>query len=398
VTRSRKLNWYLCHGVSADGKEQYFHCLMENESVLNMHLDSILTGIIKINRIRFNTERFKTTPKQMAFLFQQLAQTTKSGLDILSALKLAAKQKSAFAISALVNDLEFKLLLGWSFSDAIKTHPASLSIELLQLIKAGEQTGKLPEAFEHVSVRLQSQLRLKKTLIKRLSYPVLLIVMSLVISMGMLIWVVPTFTAFYAGNEKSLPELTQLFIEASRFVTRHWPGIIMLLTSTFALLFVLPKKFCSVDKFVRRVPIMGVLYWPSNWHQFFYVMSLLYTAGIPIHKVLQSAVYAAPGLYFQQSTMPLVAKVTSGDSLTSAFENMVNCPPTVLHIIANAERTGTLSAALEMLSEQYNEQLKDRLNAICGMIEPITVILMGGLIAIMMLSMYLPIFDLGNVL
>lgn len=391
-----KLAWYQgCFLNNSGQKSQRFFMASSVSEVHDMirKLNGLVISIRYVWRLNYH---FSVSSATLVTFFSQLAQLLDSGLDLLSALR-TLKHGNDKSTVAFIEHIEYCLLIGNSLSECFQDFEVLLRPEQVAMLSAAELSGNYSLAFNQISSQLLDNLNLSKSLRKATAYPLVLLLLSLAVGAGMLVFVVPRFAEIYQNSNQPLPTITINLLATSAFI-QNWFVTGMIAMSFVITGIILSKKHVdSVDKIISNLPLFGRLYWYKNWHQLFNICHCLYRSGVPITKIIEIAVKASEGKYFKTQIQTVNSLLCSGYNLASAFKATSCCPDYSVNLIHNAELSGQLESVFLSLSTFYHQQRLELLNKICAAIEPISIIVVGLMVGIMMLAMYLPIFNMGNV-
>jgi len=295
------------------------------------------------------------------------------------------------------SDVEQGSALGKSFSK----YPKYFDRFYCNLVSAGESGGVLESLLDKLAVYKEKTQAIKKKVKTALTYPIAIIVVAIALIFIMMMFVLPAFKEVYANMGAELPDLTQLVMNLSDlFVDYGWIMIILLIASAFGL-YKLHEKSPTfqkrIDALILRLPIFGTIVRKATIARWARTTSTLFAAGVPLVEVLDSVAGASGNILYEEATQDIRAKVTQGLSLTSSMQSTDMFPNMVIQMAAIGEESGSLDDMLNKAAEFYEDEVDNSVSRLSALMEPIIMVVLGSLIGILLIAMYLPLFNLGNV-
>ena len=295
------------------------------------------------------------------------------------------------------SDVEQGSALGKSFSK----YPKYFDRFYCNLVSAGESGGVLESLLDKLAVYKEKTQAIKKKVKTALTYPIAIIVVAIALIFIMMMFVLPAFKEVYANMGAELPGLTQLVMNLSDlFVDYGWIMIILLIVSAFGL-YKLHEKSPTfqkrIDALILRLPIFGTIVRKATIARWARTTSTLFAAGVPLVEVLDSVAGASGNILYEEATQDIRAKVTQGLSLTSSMQSTDMFPNMVIQMAAIGEESGSLDDMLNKAAEFYEDEVDNSVSRLSHLMEPIIMVVLGSLIGILLIAMYLPLFNLGNV-
>ena len=342
-------------------------------------------------------QRINTT--ELALMTRQLATLIRSGIPLDEATATIARQSIKSKIKKLLLGVRSKILEGHTLADGLRDYPHIFTEMYCATVAAGEQSGHLDVVLERLAdyteQRQQMQQRLKLALI----YPVILTVMSILVVSGLLTYVVPEVVKVFSDTGQQLPFLTIALIAVSDFM-QNW-FIYMLLAMIVA--FALFKKFLQQPAFKKRyhqfllkLPVLGSLVLGGNSAQFSRTLSILAASGVPVLEAMRIAVKVMDNIPMREAVESASQQVSEGESLSSTLENSGYFNPMLINLIASGEATGQLEQMLERAAVNQERELETTMAMLMGLLEPLLIVLMGGVVLIIVLAILLPVLDLNQ--
>lgn len=355
---------------------------------------------LRISKVKTARKR-RITQEDITVFTRQLATMIKAGLPLMQAFEIVARGHSNPSMTEMLmqvrSDVEQGSALGKSFSK----YPKYFDRFYCNLVSAGESGGVLESLLDKLAVYKEKTQAIKKKVKTALTYPIAIIVVAIALIFIMMMFVLPAFKEVYANMGAELPDLTQLVMNLSDlFVDYGWIMIILLIASAFGL-YKLHEKSPTfqkrIDALILRLPVFGAIVRKATIARWARTTSTLFAAGVPLVEVLDSVAGASGNILYEEATQDIRAKVTQGLSLTSSMQSTDMFPNMVIQMAAIGEESGSLDDMLNKAAEFYEDEVDNSVSRLSALMEPIIMVVLGSLIGILLIAMYLPLFNLGNV-
>ena len=355
---------------------------------------------LRISKVKTARKR-RITQEDITVFTRQLATMMKAGLPLMQAFEIVARGHSNPSMTEMLmqvrSDIEQGSALGKSFSK----YPKYFDRFYCNLVSAGESGGVLESLLDKLAVYKEKTQAIKKKVKTALTYPIAIIVVAIALIFIMMMFVLPAFKEVYANMGAELPSLTQLVMSLSDlFVDYGWIMIILLIVSAFGL-YKLHEKSPTlqkrIDALILRLPVFGTIVRKATIARWARTTSTLFAAGVPLVEVLDSVAGASGNILYEEATQDIRAKVTQGLSLTSSMQSTDMFPNMVIQMAAIGEESGSLDDMLNKAAEFYEDEVDNSVSRLSALMEPIIMVVLGSLIGILLIAMYLPLFNLGNV-
>ena len=355
---------------------------------------------LRISKVKTARKR-RITQEDITVFTRQLATMMKAGLPLMQAFEIVARGHSNPSMTEMLmqvrSDVEQGSALGKSFSK----YPKYFDRFYCNLVSAGESGGVLESLLDKLAVYKEKTQAIKKKVKTALTYPIAIIVVAIALIFIMMMFVLPAFKEVYANMGAELPDLTQLVMNLSDlFVDYGWIMIILLIASAFGL-YKLHEKSPTfqkrIDALILRLPVFGSIVRKATIARWARTTSTLFAAGVPLVEVLDSVAGASGNILYEEATQDIRAKVTQGLSLTSSMQSTDMFPNMVIQMAAIGEESGSLDDMLNKAAEFYEDEVDNSVTRLSHLMEPIIMVVLGSLIGILLIAMYLPLFNLGNV-
>ncbi|WP_066637655.1 type II secretion system F family protein [Desulfolucanica intricata] len=357
--------------------------------------------IIDINpvssgRNKLNVFQKGVSVKELAFFTRQFASLINSGIPVLKALKILSKQnenkKFKHVLTQLINDLE----TGSSLSDALACYPQFFPKVFTSMIAAGEAGGVLGQVLEKLSLHYEKIYELTERLKSALTYPALVILFALISLVLLFTMVLPTFEDMLADLDTVLPVTTLMIIKINRFLLQNWyyvSGIFFILCIILTICIKSIKGKEILDSIIIRIPAGGRLLQKFILARFCRTFSTLINSGVPILTALEIVKETIGNTVIIKAVSQAFHCIEKGESIAVPLQKCGFFPPMLIHMIAVGEETGSLGQLLEKSAAYYDLEIDTMVSRISSLIEPLLVLLIGGIVGFVVIVILLPIYQ-----
>jgi type IV pilus assembly protein PilC len=342
----------------------------------------------------------KITDKDITIFTRQLAVMMKAGVPLLQAFDIVGKGHSNASVGKLLMDIKTEVETGSSLSQAFRKYPQYFDALFCNLVGAGEQAGILDSLLDRLATYKEKIIAIKGKIKGALFYPVSIIVVALVITAVIMIFVIPTFKDLFKGFGADLPAPTQIVMNMSDWFVANWfyffgglGGGIWLLLNTYKRSVAMQN---AVDRLILRAPIFGDVIRKASIARWCRTLSTMFAAGVPLVEALDSVAGAAGNFVYYEATKKIQQEVSSGTGLTVAMQNTNVFPSMVLQMTAIGEESGALDQMLSKVADFFEAEVDEAVDSLSSLMEPIIMVVLGGLIGGLVVAMYLPIFKMGT--
>ena len=359
----------------------------------------------KVGKKKSNSGFFKkkVTPVDVVLFSKQFATMVKAGLPILSVLSMLRDQVENPSMKEIVEDIRKSLEGGVTLSKCFSKYPQTFDNIYINLIKAGEASGKLDLFLMKLVESLEKKEAIKKKIKGALMYPGVMFTVAITVMVFMLVKVVPVFAEMYEGMGVALPTPTAVIMNASNFM-RGTGGLMLLLSvTTFFIIFKYATTKILAIKYrwharVLKLPIFGPMILKSMLARIALIMGNLSAAGVNLLESLEIAKSVSDNLVVSEALENVKKGVFSGDTLTKLFLKEPLFPSTFSQLISVGEQTGSLDEMFNSVASYYEEEFDTAVENMSTLIEPIMIVFMGTMIGGLMIAMYSPIFNVGSII
>lgn len=340
-------------------------------------------------------------PKDIAIFTRQLATMMKAGVPLLQAFDIVARGSTNARLTRLLLDIRADVETGTALSSAFRRHPQYFDALYCNLVEAGEAGGILELLLSRLALYQEKSLALQQKVKSALIYPVSVLVVAFVVVTVIMIFVIPAFKEVFSNFGANLPAPTLVVIAMSEFFVQYWWAIFGTLFGGGYMFFRTWKRSekmqLVMDRLLLRMPIFGELIRKSVVARWTRTLSTLFAAGVPLVEALDSVGGTAGNAIYAQATEQIQRDVAAGTALTPAMTATGVFPNMVLQMTAIGEESGALDDMLSRAADFYEEEVDEMVKGLSTLMEPIIIVILGVIIGGIVVSMYLPIFKLGQV-
>lgn len=355
---------------------------------------------VKIKRRRMSAGS-SIKPKDMAIFTRQLATMMKAGVPLLQAFDIVGRGNPNPRVTKLLNDIRTDVETGTSLSVAFRKYPLYFDNLYCNLVEAGEAAGILDQLLDRLAVYMEKTEAIKSKIKSALMYPISVLVVAFVVVAVIMIFVIPAFKEVFSSFGADLPAPTLVVIAISEFFVSYWWLIFGGLIGGFYFFMQAwrrnEKMQHFMDRLMLKLPIFGTLVEKSCIARWTRTLATMFAAGVPLVEALDSVGGAAGNSVFTKATVKIQQEVSTGTALTVAMTNANLFPSMVLQMCAIGEESGSIDHMLGKAADFYEAEVDDMVAGISSLMEPIIIVVLGVIIGGIVVSMYLPIFKIGQV-
>ena len=370
----------------------------ENQVQATLRRQGVLVTKVKKRRMRSGK---KIKPKDIAIFTRQLATMMKAGVPLLQAFDIVGRGNPNPSVTKLLNDIRTDVETGTALSAAFRKYPIHFNSLYCNLVEAGEAAGILDSLLDRLATYMEKTEAIKSKIKSALMYPVAVIVVAFVVVSVIMIFVIPAFKEVFNSFGADLPAPTLLVISISEFFVQWWWLIFGGLFGGVYFFMQAWKRNEKVQMFMDRLllklPIFGELVEKSVIARWTRTLSTMFAAGVPLVEALDSVGGASGNSVYKLATDKIQQEVATGTSLTVAMTNAHVFPSMVLQMSAIGEESGSLDHMLGKAADFYEAEVDEMVAGLSSLMEPIIIVVLGTVIGGIVVSMYLPIFKLGQV-
>lgn len=360
---------------------------------------------IIIRRVRKKSSlhgRGRIKAQDIAVFARQMATMIRAGVPLLQALHIVTESIEKPVMVLLIQQMINEVSAGASFSDALRRHPRHFDQLFINLVEAGEQAGALDQMLERIATYKEKVEMLKGRVKKAMWYPAAVMSIGMGITMLLLIKVVPQFEDMFHNFGAELPAMTRVTLHLSELAQAYWLHAVGgLATGIFLLRRAArrsPKLAYRLHFLLLRLPIVGDILTKSAVARFSRTLATTFAAGVPLVEALQTCSGATGNKVYQRAVMQARQDVATGQPLHFSMRMTNQFPSLVVQMISIGEESGALDAMLNRVADYYEEEVDNKVDALTSLMEPVIIVVLGVLVGGVVVSMYLPIINLGTAL
>jgi type IV pilus assembly protein PilC len=338
---------------------------------------------------------------EITIFTQQLALLLKAGVPIRRCFTILAHSIKKSAFRQVILDINNDIYLGDSLAKALQNHPRLFNAIFCNMVEVGETSGTLIKILGRLAkYQLQNQ-SIKKRIRKALTYPLIVLIVALAVSVIMLTQVIPNFAKTYTKLSSDLPYITQFVIDLSENFIQASPFILLSLLALICIGKLILRQsqqaMFFIDSLLIRLPLTGPLLRKIMLGRFISTLATTISAGLPMVTALKSSASSVNNLCYQIAISQVIEDVTSGLSLYRALSKQSIFPITLRQMVNVGEESGSLVSILEKAGQIFEQDVELALDTIIPLIEPVMMLVMGILVGGLLMAMYLPVFQLGQI-
>ncbi|MFJ8896141.1 type II secretion system F family protein [Leifsonia sp. NPDC102414] len=338
--------------------------------------------------------------KDLAIMSRQMATMIGSGLSLLRTLNILAEQTENKKLASVMADVRDDVETGISVSDALKKRDDVFPPLMVNMVRAGETGGFLDDALESIAGTFEKEVKLKGTIKSALTYPVIVLIMSILAVIAMLLFIVPVFEKMFEGLGSQLPLPTEILVVASHAMVWIAP-VLVIAAIVFAVWWGRNKNRESVRKRVDplklRIPVFGSLLKKIAVARFSRNFANMIGAGVPILQALRIVGETSGNWVIENALVEVAESVRQGDSISKPLATQPVFPAMVTQMIAVGEDAGSLETMLDKIADFYEQEVEAATEQLTAMIEPLMIAFLGVVIGGMVIALYMPIFQIATV-
>ncbi|WP_119342568.1 type II secretion system F family protein [Facilibium subflavum] len=333
---------------------------------------------------------------------RQLATMIKAGLPITRALDtiISSISNKNLTFKLLILDIKESLETGNTISDTFKKHPKYFDTLFCGLCEAGEQSGTLDTMLDRIATNREMLQSIRKKVKKALTYPMMVIFVSIIVTWVLLNFAIPAFADIFASSGTPLPMITQITVRASEITQQYWWIALIIIVLAIIMLRYAKKRYLKVqiflDLLLLKIPVIGTVIEKSALARFARTLETTSSAGMPLVDALKAVAAATGNAKFELATLNIRNDVSKGYTLLQSAAGTGVFPALMLQMVAVGEESGHLEEMLSNVAKIYEEDVDMLVASLSSSLEPIIMMVLGGIVGFLVISMYVPMFNLGN--
>ena len=341
----------------------------------------------------------KVSAHDVMLFTRQFATMIDAGLPIVQGLDILSQQSENKAFRIIVRTIKQDVESGFTLADALKKHPKIFDDLYVNMVAAGEVGGVLNTILNRIAMFIEKSARLKSKVKGAMIYPATIVVVAVSVVTVLLLFVIPVFAELYGGMGKALPAPTQITINISNFFRAYFmylAGAIVGIVVALKMYYKTAQGRFTIDGLLLKLPIMGDLIRKVAVARFSQNMSILLSSGVPILDGLAITAKTAGNKVVEKAIMNARVSISQGKTVAEPLTESKIFPPMVCQMVAIGENTGALDAMLKKVADFYEEEVDNAVANLTSLMEPLIMVVLGVILGGLVISMYLPIFQLGS--
>ena len=344
----------------------------------------------------------KIKPADIAIFSRQMATMMKSGVPLVQSFDIIGLGHDNKSMQKMILAIKVEVEGGATFADALKKYPMYFDDLFVNLINAGEQSGALETMLDKLATYKEKTEALKAKVKKAMTYPISVLVVAFVVTAILLIFVVPQFAEVFSGFGAELPAPTLFVVALSEGMQAYWWIFVIAIGVSIWSYKHMHAKSANfrkmVDKITLRVPIIGEISTKSAIARYARTLETMSVAGVPLVEAMDSVAGATGNILYQEATLEIKKEISGGTQLQTAMKSCGLFPNMVIQMVSIGEEAGSLDAMLSKVADFYEAEVDNMVDNLTTLMEPLIMAVLGVLVGGLIVAMYLPIFQLGNVI
>ncbi|MDO8464923.1 MAG: type II secretion system inner membrane protein GspF [Gallionella sp.] len=336
---------------------------------------------------------------ELSLVTRQMATLLDSGLTMEQSLDALIEEAAEPMTREVLTGVKTEVTSGHSLAEALGAYEKSFPDFYRALVHGGEESGALPTVLQHLADYLDASQAMKQKTGLALLYPILVTVVAIMIVTGLLVYVVPQVVQVFQQSRQSLPLLTRSMIALSDFLRVTWPYLVVIIGGGFAAARVALRRDTTRRRWhvlLLRMPGIGSLIRGINTSRFASTLAILVGGGVPLLSALASGARVMTNMVLREAVEHAIERVREGISLSRALAETRAFPPLLIHLIASGEVSGKLEQMLQRAAHLETQALERRLTVFLTLLEPIMILVMGGVVLLIVLAILLPIIEINQ--
>lgn len=338
-------------------------------------------------------------PKELQIFTRQLSTLLGSGIPILQSLEVLSQSQRSPGMSIAMKAMIIDINQGKRFGEAMAEHPLVFDRFYVNMVKAGEESGNIDSILNRLAIYIEKAVKIQSQVKGAMVYPIAILIVAGVVVAGLLVFVIPKFESVFSSSGQELPGLTKMVVSASKVFMSYWWAIIGgLVGSVFLSLnyYRTDEGKKTIDAIAIDMPYMGDLIQKSAVARFTRTLATLLGSGVSIMEALEIASKVTGNHVIENALLRAREAISEGKSLTVPLAKEKYIPQMVTQMIGVGEQTGNIDQMLNKVADFYEDEVDVAVSALTSVMEPLLMVVLGGIVAVMVIAMYLPIFNMAG--
>ncbi|QKK02221.1 MAG: type II secretion system F family protein [Pseudomonadota bacterium] len=405
ATTQEQMETFLWEGKDKRGKRIKGERLGRTETIVKAELrqQGIIPGRVrKKPKPLFGSAGSRVKPRDIAIFTRQLATMLHSGIPLVQAFSIIGQAAENPRLKKLISDIRNDVESGSTLSESLGKFPVYFDELYINLVHAGEDAGVLDQVLDSIASYKERIESIKGKIKKAMFYPAAVLAVAVGVTALLLIVVIPQFEGIFQSFGADLPAFTRLVVDMSEFMqSKGWLVLLGLIGAIVGLIQLRKrnKRFAHlIDRISLKLPIIGGVLEKSALARFASTLSITFAAGVPLVDALKTVAGATGNVVFEDAVHQIREDVATGHQLQLAMQQTRLFPPMVVQMTAIGEEAGSLDDMLNKVANFYEEEVNNTVDALSSLLEPIIIVLIGGIVGGLVVAMYLPIFQMAAVM
>lgn len=404
MAEAAKSNMFVWEGTDKQGKRVKGEMSGTSDALVKAVLRRQGVNPLKVRKKPkplFGGGKKKIKMKDITVFSRQLATMMSSGVPLVQAFEIIGRGHENAGMQELVLGIKNDVESGGTLADALAKRPLYFSELYVNLVAAGEHAGILETLLHKIATYMEKTETLKGKIKKALFYPLAVIVVAFIVTAILLIFVIPQFEELFKGFGADLPAPTQFVLHLSAIFQDWWWAIFFGIGGTIYALFEAKRRSKAVahffDRLALKIPVMGDILYKAAIARFARTLSTMFAAGTPLVEAMVSVAGASGNIVFHDAIMKMRDEIATGTQLQASMREAQLFPNMVVQMVAIGEEAGSLDQMLAKVADFYEEEVDNAVDSLSSLLEPMIMAFLGVIIGGLVVSMYLPIFKMGQV-
>lgn len=336
--------------------------------------------------------------KELLVFTRQLSIMINAGVPIMQSLEILKKSEKHPAMKKAIDNIAIQIGEGKTISEAMGTQKGFDRL-YCNLVKAGEAGGMLDEILVKLAVHMDKQAKLRSQIKGSLMYPAIVMLVGILVIWGMMVFIIPVFVELFKENGQKLPSITVFVMDIAEFVGKYTiyiaPALVVLVYS-FIQYIRTPKGKLQFDTTIMKVPIFGMIVIKGNLTTFTSTLGTLLSAGVSLLDALEISTQSIDNVVIANDILEIKKKIMEGQTLTEPLGKIPYFPELVVQMVRVGEQTGQIDQMLVKVAQVFQDELDELIGNMTKLIEPFTIVFLGGAVCVMLLAMYMPMFQMAG--
>lgn len=393
--------YFKCTLVNEKGHYRTNEYFAENKKEIEAALDNLEEKLMHVQRLWFRDFSLKKIFKRKIgytefLLFnQEMIALLKAGIPVIQALEIIIQNTRRGILREIVAKAAVNIRNGMQISEAFSSAQIPFHKIYKASLMAGEKSGHLEQILEKFNIYLGKISNLRRKTVSSLTYPIILLLFMISMVLVIAIFIIPKFSAFFDNMDARLPAMTLFFIATTQYLKENIVPFLAATILAYAAIRTIEHfnpRVIIIDQAKLKIPFLGRIIHENAIAVFARTLAILISGGIPVPESAEIAVETFANKFYYSQVRDIPEKIRQGNLLSGVLEEIAIIPRILVEMIRVGETSGNLTAVLDESAEYYERSIDSKINALISLIEPVIIILLGMVIAVMLVSVYLPIF------